>query len=110
EAELTPQPHKVLIFCQYVHTLDFLEAYCAFRQWRCLRLDGSTARVLRELDMRDFNSHDEDLFVYLIGTRAGGLGVNLASANHVVIYEQDWNPHVDHQAIDRAHRIGQSRQ
>ncbi|CAL1173056.1 unnamed protein product [Cladocopium goreaui] len=52
---------------------------------------------------------NEDLFVYLIGTRAGGLGVNLASANHVVIFEQDWNPHVDHQAIDRAHRIGQQR-
>eukprot|EP00913_Durusdinium_trenchii_P026575 g24931.t1 len=52
----------------------------------------------------------QDLFVYLIGTRAGGLGVNLASANHVVIFEQDWNPHVDHQAIDRAHRIGQTRQ
>lgn len=109
EGETAPMPHKVLIFCQYIATLDFLESYCAYRNWRSLRMDGATSRVLRELDMRDFNSHDEDLFVYLIGTRAGGLGVNLASANHVVIFEQDWNPHVDHQAIDRAHRIGQQR-
>ncbi|OLP80221.1 Heat shock 70 kDa protein [Symbiodinium microadriaticum] len=133
----TPQPHKaypdeqflarawcagqVLIFCQYQACMDLLEAvpraeeYCKFRAYRYMRMDGSTNRVLRELDMRDFNAPDEvsahvhppqqDIFIYLISTR-----VNLASANHVVIFEQDWNPHVDHQAIDRAHRIGQSRQ
>ncbi|CAE7929062.1 INO80 [Symbiodinium necroappetens] len=116
----TPQPHKVLIFCQYQACMDLLEEYCKFRAYRYMRMDGSTNRVLRELDMRDFNAPDEvsahvhppqqDIFIYLISTRAGGLGVNLASANHVVIFEQDWNPHVDHQAIDRAHRIGQSRQ
>merc|ERR1719453_3055699 len=59
--------------------------------------------------MRDFNHEDEDHFVYLIGTRAGGLGINLPSANHVVLFDHDWNPHVDHQAIDRSHRIGQHR-
>ncbi|CAE8707530.1 unnamed protein product, partial [Polarella glacialis] len=105
----TPRPHKVLIFCQFHASMDLLQAYCAFRNWRALRLDGGTSRVLRELDMRDFNSHDEDYFVYIIGTRAGGLGINLATANHVVLFEQDWNPHVDSQAIDRAHRIGQYR-
>eukprot|EP00439_Symbiodinium_sp_Y106_P018388 s2850_g2.t1 len=106
----TPQPHKVLIFCQHQNCMDLLEEYCKFRGYRCMRMDGSTNRVLRELDMRDFNAEDEDIFIYLISTRAGGLGVNLASANHVILFEQDWNPHVDHQAIDRAHRIGQSRQ
>jgi len=105
----TPKPHKVLIFSQFRSSLDILEEFCNFRGWRSLRLDGNTSRVLRELDMRDFNCQDEDYFVYLIGTRAGGLGVNLASANHVVLFDQDWNPHVDHQAIDRAHRIGQYR-
>lgn len=105
----TPRPHKVLIFCQYHASLDLLEAYCNFRKWRCMRLDGGTSRVLRELDMRDFISDDEDHFIFLIGTRAGGLGINLATANHVVLFEQDWNPHVDSQAIDRAHRIGQCR-
>jgi len=104
-----PRPHKVLIFSQFHACLDLLEAWCAWRGWRYLRLDGATSRVLRELDMRDFNSYDEDYFVYLIGTRAGGLGINLASANHVVVFDQDWNPHVDNQAIDRAHRIGQHR-
>ena len=109
DAVQTPRPHKVLIFCQYLASLDLLEAYCNFRKWRSMRLDGGTSRVLRELDMRDFNSDDEDHFIYLIGTRAGGLGINLATANHVVLFEQDWNPHVDSQAIDRAHRIGQNR-
>jgi len=105
----TPRPHKVLIFSQFHACLDLLEAFCKWRGWRHLRLDGSTPRVLRELDMRDFNAGDEDYFVYLIGTRAGGLGINLATANHVVLFDQDWNPFVDFQAVDRAHRIGQNR-
>ena len=59
--------------------------------------------------MRDFNSLDEDYFIYLIATRAGGLGINIASANHVVMFDQDYIPFVDMQAVDRAHRIGQNR-
>jgi len=105
----TPQPHKVLIFSQYHMCLDIVEQLCTMRGWRYLRLDGSTSRIMRELDMRDFNSHDEDYFVYIIGTRAGGLGINLFTANHVVLFDHDWNPHVDSQAIDRSHRIGQRR-
>ena len=105
----TPQPHKVLIFSQFHAVLDILESYCNWRGFRTLRLDGGTRRLIRELDMRDFNNPDEDCFVYLIGTRAGGLGINLASANHVVLFDQDWNPHVDSQAVDRSHRIGQRR-
>eukprot|EP00746_Dinoflagellata_sp_MGD_P132064 gnl/MRDRNA2_/MRDRNA2_65790_c0_seq1.p1 gnl/MRDRNA2_/MRDRNA2_65790_c0~~gnl/MRDRNA2_/MRDRNA2_65790_c0_seq1.p1 ORF type:complete len:1597 (+),score=402.46 gnl/MRDRNA2_/MRDRNA2_65790_c0_seq1:75-4865(+) len=102
-------PHKVLVFCQYMMVMDVLEKYCKWMGWRYLRLDGSTNRVIRELDMRDFNNPKEEYFVYLISTRAGGLGINLPAANHVVMYDQDWNPHVDSQAIDRAHRMGQYR-
>jgi len=104
-----PQPHKVIIFSQFHACLDVLQDLCVRRCWRFLRLDGTTHRVLRELDIRDFNSADEDCFVYLISTRAGGLGINLVSANHVVLFDPDWNPHVDNQAIDRTHRLGQTR-
>ncbi|CAK0836472.1 unnamed protein product, partial [Prorocentrum cordatum] len=100
---------KVLIFSQFHACLDVLQAFCGWRGWRSLRLDGSTPRVLRDLDIRDFHNEDEDYFVYLIGTRAGGLGINLTGANHVVLFDSDYNPHADCQAVDRAHRIGQSR-
>lgn len=109
QGDSMPHPHKVLIFSQFQATLDLLGAFCAWRGWRALRLDGSTNKTLRELDIRDFNSCEEDFFVYLLSTRAGGLGVNLVGANHVVLFDQDWNPHIDKQAVDRAHRIGQAR-
>ncbi|CDJ33855.1 SNF2 family N-terminal domain containing protein, putative [Eimeria mitis] len=73
-------------------------------------LDGSTNKFVRELDIRDFNNDNTCYFVYLISTRAGGLGINLTAANHVVIYDHDWNPFIDLQAVDRAHRIGQQRE
>ena len=102
--------NKVLIFSQFTSCLDELEKYCKWRGFEYLRLDGSTNRVIRELDMREFNAPESVQFVYLISTRAGGLGINLFTANHVILYDQDWNPHADSQAIDRAHRIGQDRQ
>ena len=67
-----------------------------------LRLDGSTNKFVRELDIRDFNNDNTCYFVYLISTRAGGLGINLTAANHVVIYDHDWNPFIDLQAVDRS--------
>lgn len=66
-----------------------------------MRLDGSTNKMIRELDTREFNSPDSNHLVYLISTRAGGLGINLVTANHVVMYDEDWNPFVDLQAVDR---------
>lgn len=66
-----------------------------------VRLDGSTNKFVRELDIRDFNNDNTCYFVYLISTRAGGLGINLTAANHVVIYDHDWNPFIDLQAVDR---------
>ncbi|KFH16279.1 SWI2/SNF2-containing PHD finger protein [Toxoplasma gondii MAS] len=104
-----PKAQRLLVFTQFQLVLDELEAYCHYRGWKYLRLDGSTNKFVRELDIRDFNSENSTYFVYLISTRAGGLGINLTSANHVVLYDHDWNPFIDLQAIDRAHRIGQQR-
>ncbi|UKK02818.2 SWI/SNF-related chromatin remodelling factor [Theileria orientalis] len=101
--------HKVLVFTQFQLVLDELEKYCINRGWKYMRLDGSTNKLIRELDIREFNNPKSNYFVYLISTRAGGLGINLTAANHVVLYDEDWNPFIDLQAIDRAHRIGQKR-
>eukprot|EP00922_Rhytidocystis_sp_ex-Travisia-forbesii_P067669 GHVS01100678.1.p1 GENE.GHVS01100678.1~~GHVS01100678.1.p1 ORF type:complete len:1964 (+),score=383.61 GHVS01100678.1:686-6577(+) len=109
KVELEPKMHKVLIFTQFQLILDELAEYCDYRGWRYLRLDGSTNKLIRELDIREFNLQDSTHFVYLISTRAGGLGINLVTANNVVLFDEDWNPFVDLQAIDRAHRIGQKR-
>ncbi|AFZ81295.1 helicase family member protein [Theileria equi strain WA] len=104
-----PMMHKVLVFTQFQLVLDELEAYCCSRGWKYMRLDGTTNKLIRELDIREFNAPESLYFVYLISTRAGGLGINLTAANHVVLYDEDWNPFIDLQAIDRAHRIGQKR-
>jgi len=74
------------------------------------RLDGSTNRILRELNTRAFNHPDSTAFIYLISTRAGGMGINLATADSVILYDSSWNPQDDLQAQDRAHRIGQKKQ
>ncbi|OXB72397.1 UNVERIFIED_CONTAM: hypothetical protein H355_012869 [Colinus virginianus] len=105
-----PRLQRLLVFTQFQLVLDELESYCHFRGWKYLRLDGSTNKFVRELDIRDFNSENSTYFVYLISTRAGGLGINLTAANHVVLYDHDWNPFIDLQAVDRAHRIGQQRE
>ncbi|VEV57361.1 SNF2 helicase, putative [Plasmodium vinckei vinckei] len=105
-----PKMHKVLIFTQFQLVLDELEEYCKYRCWKYMRLDGSTNKLIRELDIREFNLSDSIYFIYLISTRAGGLGINLTAANHVIMYDEDWNPFIDLQAIDRAHRIGQKRE
>jgi len=83
--------------------------YCSFRGWEYSRLDGSTPRVKRSFDIRRFNQEDSTKFVYLISTRAGGLGITLTGADTVIHFDSDFNPHVDLQAQDRVHRIGQVR-
>ena len=105
---------RVLIFSQYTLSLDVLEEYATFR-WGALgsgyfRLDGTTNRIAREMDMRSFNAPGAAAFLYLISTRAGGQGINLATADVVVLYDTCYNPQVDLQAQDRAHRIGQTKQ
>jgi SWI/SNF-related matrix-associated actin-dependent regulator of chromatin subfamily A member 5 len=86
--------------------LNILEDYLTMRGYKYCRLDGGTELSERENQIEDFSRPDSDKTVFLISTRAGGLGINLVSANHVVIYDSDFNPQVDLQAMDRCYRIG----
>ncbi|KAG8345458.1 putative transcription activator [Trypanosoma vivax] len=103
------EKHKVLIFSQFTSMLDILDDYCAMRGYHTCRIDGNTSGYDRDSQMALFNSPNGDCFIFLLSTRAGGLGINLQAANHVIIYDSDWNPQMDLQAQDRAHRIGQKR-
>ncbi|CAI5467351.1 unnamed protein product [Closterium sp. Yama58-4] len=99
--------HRVLIFSQMVRMLDILADYLALRGFQFQRLDGSTRADLRQQAMEHFNAPGSDDFCFLLSTRAGGLGINLATADTVIIFDSDWNPQNDLQAMSRAHRIGQ---
>lgn len=101
--------HKVLIFSQFKTQLDILEDYAReLRDWNVCRIDGSVAQDDRRQQIKDFNENPEHK-LFLLATRAGGQGINLASADTVILFDSDWNPQQDLQAIDRAHRIGQVR-
>lgn len=102
--------HKTLIFSQMVQLLDVLQAFLQFRNISFLRLDGSTKEADREKTMQMFNTSGMEYPVFLLSTRAGGQGLNLQSADSVIIFDLDWNPAMDIQAEDRAHRIGQQRE
>ncbi|KAK7300222.1 hypothetical protein RJT34_11062 [Clitoria ternatea] len=99
--------HRVLIFSQMVRMLDILGEYMSLRGFQFQRLDGSTKAELRQQAMDHFNAPGSDDFCFLLSTRAGGLGINLATADTVIIFDSDWNPQNDLQAMSRAHRIGQ---
>ncbi|KDR72000.1 hypothetical protein GALMADRAFT_253304 [Galerina marginata CBS 339.88] len=101
---------RVLIFSQMSRVLDILEDYCLFRQYKYCRIDGSTAHEDRIAAIDDYNKPGSEKFIFLLTTRAGGLGINLTTADVVVLYDSDWNPQADLQAMDRAHRIGQTKQ
>lgn len=107
---LQAQGSRVLIFSQMSRLLDILEDYCVFRQYKYCRIDGGTAHEDRIAAIDDYNKPDSEKFIFLLTTRAGGLGINLTSADIVVLYDSDWNPQADLQAMDRAHRIGQTKQ
>ncbi|EMT70001.1 Lymphoid-specific helicase [Fusarium odoratissimum] len=101
--------HKVLIFSQFTTQLDILEDYCReLRGWKVCRIDGSVAQDSRRTQIADFNSNPE-YKIFLLSTRAGGQGINLASADTVILFDSDFNPQQDLQAQDRCHRIGQTR-
>ncbi|XP_040291950.1 lymphoid-specific helicase [Bufo bufo] len=106
--ELKKRGHKILIFSQMTLMLDILMDYCYYRKLSFCRLDGSMSYSEREENMRKFNT-DPNVFIFLVSTRAGGLGINLTGADTVIIYDSDWNPQADLQAQDRCHRIGQTR-
>uniref|UniRef100_A0A336M4A8 Chromatin-remodeling ATPase INO80 n=1 Tax=Culicoides sonorensis TaxID=179676 RepID=A0A336M4A8_CULSO len=108
--KLKEQGSRVLIFAQFIGTLNILEDYCMWRNYDYCRLDGSTSDKIRAESIEEFNAPDSKKFIFMISTRAGGLGINLATADVVILYGSDWNPQVDIQAIDRAHRIGQKKQ
>ncbi|KAL6110140.1 smarca4 [Pungitius sinensis] len=99
--------HKVLLFCQMTTLMTIMEDYFAYRSFKYLRLDGTTKAEDRGMLLKTFNEPGSEYFIFLLSTRAGGLGLNLQSADTVVIFDSDWNPHQDLQAQDRAHRIGQ---
>ncbi|KAF7309662.1 hypothetical protein MIND_00337300 [Mycena indigotica] len=101
---------RVLIFSQMSRVLDILEDYCLFRGYKYCRIDGGTAHEDRILAIDEYNKPGSEKFIFLLTTRAGGLGINLTTADIVVLYDSDWNPQADLQAMDRAHRIGQTKQ
>lgn len=99
--------HKVLMFFQMTQIMNIMEDFFRLRGLTYLRLDGSTKSDERSELLAQFNAPDSNIFCFLLSTRAGGLGLNLQTADTVIIYDSDWNPHQDLQAQDRAHRIGQ---
>jgi len=108
-AKLRKDGHRVLIFSQMVKMLDILGDYLRVRGYQFQRLDGTIPAAPRRMAINHFNAEGSDDFCFLLSTRAGGLGINLMTADTVIIYDSDWNPQADLQAMARAHRIGQKR-
>lgn len=107
--ELKAGNHRVLLYFQMTKMIDLMEEYLTYRNYKYLRLDGSTKLEDRRDTVHDFQTRP-DIFIFLLSTRAGGLGINLTAADTVIFYDSDWNPTIDSQAMDRAHRLGQTRQ
>lgn len=123
--DLKSKGHRCLIYFQMTRMIDLMEEYMIFRQYKYLRLDGDTRLEDRRDMVMDWQQryallmhpnslvptfYRDDIFCFLLSTRAGGLGINLTAADTVIFYECDWNPSNDAQAMDRAHRLGQTRQ
>ena len=108
--KMKAQGSRILIFSQMSRVLDILEDYCVFREHKYCRIDGSTAHEDRISAIDEYNKPGSEKFIFLLTTRAGGLGINLTTADIVVLFDSDWNPQADLQAMDRAHRIGQTKQ
>lgn len=102
--------HRVLMFFQMTNVMDIMEDYLRYKEFVFMRLDGSTKADERQAMLKDFNAPNSPYKIFLLSTRAGGLGLNLQTADTVIIFDSDWNPHQDLQAQDRAHRIGQTKE
>jgi len=107
--ELKAGGHRVLLYFQMTKMMDLMEEYLIYRQYKYLRLDGSSKISERRDMVTDWQTKPE-IFVFCLSTRAGGLGINLTAADTVIFYDHDWNPSNDSQAMDRAHRLGQTKQ
>ncbi|KAI9088849.1 SNF2 family N-terminal domain-containing protein [Phlyctochytrium arcticum] len=107
--KLKERGHRVLIFSQFPLVLNVLEMFLYDRGYANVRMDGTTSAKDREESKTTFNQNEQDMFCFLLSTRAGGVGVNLASADTVILFDSDWNPHQDKQAIGRAYRMGQTK-
>ncbi|XP_023642512.1 protein PHOTOPERIOD-INDEPENDENT EARLY FLOWERING 1 isoform X2 [Capsella rubella] len=101
--------HRALIFTQMTKMLDILEAFINLYGYTYMRLDGSTPPEERQTLMQRFNTNPK-IFLFILSTRSGGVGINLVGADTVIFYDSDWNPAMDQQAQDRCHRIGQTRE
>lgn len=107
--KLKADGHRVLIFSQMVHMLDILTDYMRLRNYQYQRLDGTVPSSDRKIAIDHFNAPGSEDYCFLLSTRAGGLGINLMTADTVVLFDSDWNPQADLQAMARAHRIGQQK-
>ena len=107
--DLKADGHRVLIFTQMTRVLDILEIFLSYNGYRYLRLDGSTKIEDRHIITERFNT-DSRIFCFIASSRSGGVGINLTGADTVFFYDSDWNPSMDRQCMDRAHRIGQTRE
>ena len=96
-----------MIFSQMIKVLNLIEDYLIAKHFTYERIDGGIQGNLRQAAIDRFSKPDSDRFAFLLCTRAGGLGINLTAADTVIIFDSDWNPMMDLQAQDRAHRIGQ---
>ncbi|GAB4816506.1 hypothetical protein N2152v2_003552 [Parachlorella kessleri] len=108
--KLKQRGSRILIFSQMTRMIDILEDYCLYRQFQYCRIDGNTSGEDREAQIDEYNRDGSEKFIFLLSTRAGGLGINLYTADIVVLFDSDWNPQMDLQAMDRAHRIGQKKE
>jgi chromodomain-helicase-DNA-binding protein 7 len=99
---------KVLIFSQFTHMLQLIEEFLKFFEYKYERIDGQVKAKERQVAIDRYNNPNKKRDVFLLSTKAGGVGINLTSANVVIIYDSDWNPQNDVQATARAHRIGQT--
>jgi chromodomain-helicase-DNA-binding protein 4 len=106
--KLKADGHRVLIYSQFTRMLDILEDWIHEKKWGYERIDGKINGAERQVRIDRFNAPNSTKFCFLLSTRAGGLGINLATADTVIIYDSDWNPHADLQAMARAHRLGQT--
>ncbi|CRG98882.1 Snf2-related CBP activator, putative [Plasmodium relictum] len=107
-AKCKKEGNKCLLFTQFIKMLDILEIFLNHLNYSFIRLDGSTKVEQRQKIVTKFNN-DKSIFLFISSTRSGSIGINLIAANVVIFYDTDWNPSIDKQAMDRCHRIGQTK-